>query len=110
MNHRAPHPATVRSPVIAMLLALASITACAQAPTPPEAPASRGMAVSVPDVFVSSDSEGFTTRKVGVGLYPWYAHGDRYTGLQVHRRIPFAILVQRVQRPADLASLGYFSF
>ncbi len=85
MNHRAPHPATVRSPVIAMLLALASITACAQAPTPPEAPANRGMAVSVPDVFVSSDSEGLITRKVGIGLYPGYAHGERYTGLQVQR-------------------------
>ncbi len=85
MNHRAPHPATVRGPVIAMLLALASTTACAQAPTLPEAPANRGMAVSVPDVFVSSDSEGFITRKVGIGLYPGYAHGERYTGLQVQR-------------------------
>ncbi len=43
------------------------------------------VAASAPDVFVSSDSEGFITRKVGVGLYPWYAHGDRHTGLQVQR-------------------------
>ena len=85
MNHRVPHPATVRGPVIAVLLGLANITACAQAPTTPEAPASRSMAVSVPDVFVSSDSEGFITRKVGMGLYPWYSHGERYTGLQVQR-------------------------
>ncbi len=85
MNHRAPHPATVRGPVIAVLLALASTAAYAQAPTTPEAPANRGMAVSVPDVFVSSDSEGFITRKVGIGLYPRYAHGERYTGLQVQR-------------------------
>ncbi|MEY2619590.1 MAG: hypothetical protein RL522_2592 [Pseudomonadota bacterium] len=50
-----------------------------------EAPAGKGMAVSFPDVFVSSDSEGFLTRKVSAGLYPWYEHGDRYTGLQVQR-------------------------
>ena len=75
----------MRQPAFAVLLALGSVSACAQAPTTTEVPASRGMAASVPDVFVSSDSEGFTTRKVGMGLYPWYEHGERYTGLQVQR-------------------------
>lgn len=84
MNHRTTHRSKVRRPACAALIALASITVCAQAPSQ-EAPATRGMAVSVPDVFVSSDSEGFTTRKVGMGLYPGYAHGERYTGLQVQR-------------------------
>jgi hypothetical protein len=75
----------MRPSACAVLLALASVAACAQSPTAPEAPATRGMAASLPDVFVSSDSEGFTTRKVGLGLYPRYEHGDRHTGLQVQR-------------------------
>ena len=85
MNHPSPHPTPMRPSACAVLLALASVAACAQSPTAPEAPATRGMAASLPDVFVSSDSEGFTTRKVGLGLYPRYEHGDRHTGLQVQR-------------------------
>lgn len=42
-------------------------------------------AASTPDVFIASDSDGFVTRKVGIGLYPWYENGDRHTGLQVQR-------------------------
>ncbi len=79
MNHRSPwHP-------LALALALAPAAAGAQAPATNEAPASGGMAASVPDVFVSSDSEGFTTRKIGAGLYPLYEHGDRHTGLHLQR-------------------------
>jgi len=111
MNHRA----TMRRTAITVLLALSPIAACAQAPTATEAPASRGMAASVPDVFVSSDSEGFITRKVGLGLYPWYEHGDRYTGLQVQRttyslsgwqtQSEAVSLVQRAVNPRN--ALGY---
>lgn len=81
MNHR-----TARYRLsLAAILAVATAAAGAQSSAGHETPASGRMAASVPDVFVSSDSEGFVTRKVGVGLYPLYEHGDRHTGLQVQR-------------------------
>ncbi len=85
-----PHPGQCGPAVLAGLaLSLAAATAHAQ-PTPQEpppspAPAGTRLAASFPDVFVSSDSEGFIARKVSAGLYPRYEHGDRHTGLQVQR-------------------------
>lgn len=68
-----------------LAVALAHSAAWAQAPAANEGPDATRMAASIPDVFVASDSEGFITRKVGVGVYPLYEHGDRHTGLQLQR-------------------------
>jgi len=38
-------------------------------------------AIGVPVSFISGDSEGFGTYKVGAQLLPLYQHGDHYTGL-----------------------------
>jgi hypothetical protein len=70
---------------ILVSVALYMDAAQAQALASQDASATPALAISAPDVFVSSDSEGFLTRKVGVGLYPWYEHGDRHTGLQLQR-------------------------
>jgi len=73
------------SRTLATLSALAGLATgtdvWAQSPTPQAPPPA--FALSAPDLSVSSDSEGFTARKLGASLYPWYAHGDRHTGLQV---------------------------
>ncbi len=70
-----------------VLAGLTFLLAAGTAPAQPaaEATARPVMGVSFPDVFVSSDSEGFLARKVSAGLYPWYEHGDQHTGLQVQR-------------------------
>ncbi len=72
---------------LGVLLGLAACAppALAQAGASQDAPPNPSLAISAPDVFVSSDSEGFLTRKAGAGLYPWYEHGDRHTGLQLQR-------------------------
>jgi hypothetical protein len=39
-------------------------------------------AVSIPEVYVSSDSEGFLTNKYKASIYPLYKNAENYTGLQ----------------------------
>jgi len=38
-------------------------------------------AISVPDVYFGSDSEGFSTYKYKAGYLPLYEHGEKYTGI-----------------------------
>jgi hypothetical protein len=38
-------------------------------------------AISVPNVYFSSDSEGFSTYKYKAGYLPLYEHGEKYTGI-----------------------------
>ena len=38
-------------------------------------------AISVPNVYFGSDSEGFSTYKYSVGYLPLYEHGEKYTGI-----------------------------
>ena len=40
-------------------------------------------AVSVPDFYASTDSEGFSTYRYRAGYYPLYEHGDKYTGIEL---------------------------
>lgn len=37
-------------------------------------------AISVPNAFIASDSEGFSTYKYNAGYFPLYEHGEKYTG------------------------------
>jgi hypothetical protein len=39
-------------------------------------------AVSIPEVYVSSDSEGFLTNKYKASIYPFYKNAENYSGLQ----------------------------
>lgn len=39
-------------------------------------------AVSIPDFYASTDSEGFSTYRYRAGYYPLYEHGDKYTGIE----------------------------
>ncbi len=39
-------------------------------------------AVSIPDIYASTDSEGFSTYKYRAGFYPVYEHGEKYTGFE----------------------------
>ncbi len=39
-------------------------------------------AVSIPEVYVASDSEGFLTNKYKASIYPFYSNAENYTGLQ----------------------------
>ena len=45
-----------------------------------EEPASK-MAVSAPNAYIASDSEGFSTYKYNAGFLPLYEHGEKYTGV-----------------------------
>jgi hypothetical protein len=38
-------------------------------------------AVSAPNVYIASDSEGFSTYKYNAGYLPLYEHGEKYTGV-----------------------------
>ena len=38
-------------------------------------------AVSIPNFFFGSDSEGFSTYKYKAGYFPLYEHGEKYTGI-----------------------------
>ena len=42
-------------------------------------------AISIPNFFGSTDSEGFSTYRYRTGYYPLYEHGDKYTGLEYLR-------------------------
>lgn len=42
-------------------------------------------AVSLPNVFVSSDSDDFSTQKYRAGYYPLYNHGWSYTGVEFQK-------------------------
>jgi hypothetical protein len=39
-------------------------------------------AISIPEVYVGSDSEGFLTNKYKASIYPFYSNAENYTGLQ----------------------------
>jgi hypothetical protein len=39
------------------------------------------MAVSVPNAYIASDSEGFSTYKYNAGFLSLYEHGEKYTGI-----------------------------
>jgi hypothetical protein len=39
------------------------------------------MAISAPNTYIASDSEGFSTYKYNAGLLPLYEHGEKYTGI-----------------------------
>ena len=38
-------------------------------------------AISIPNVYFGSDSEGFSTYKYSAGYLPLYEHGEKYTGI-----------------------------
>ena len=40
-------------------------------------------AISIPETFISSDSEGFNAQKLGLAYLPFYEHGDRNSGVQL---------------------------
>ncbi|NTV24864.1 MAG: hypothetical protein HGB01_01485 [Chlorobiaceae bacterium] len=42
-------------------------------------------AVSLPSVFISSDSDGFSSQKYRAGYYPVYEHGWSYTGIEFQK-------------------------
>jgi hypothetical protein len=42
-------------------------------------------AISIPDFFGSTDSEGFSIYRYRTGYYPLYEHGDKYTGVEYLR-------------------------
>jgi hypothetical protein len=39
------------------------------------------MAASIPNTYIASDSEGFSTYKYNAGFLPLYEHGEKYTGI-----------------------------
>jgi hypothetical protein len=39
------------------------------------------MAASIPNTYIASDSEGFSTYKYNAGFLPLYEHGEKYTGV-----------------------------
>lgn len=39
--------------------------------------------ITLPEIFISSDNEGFNTRKIGTSYLPFYEHGDRNSGVQL---------------------------
>ncbi len=58
-----------------LLLLAAQVSAQESSPAPKHA-------VSIPEVYVSSDSEGFLTNKYKASIYPLYKNADDFTGLQ----------------------------
>lgn len=60
-----------------MILLLLTVQVSAQ-----EATLTPKRAISIPEVYVSSDSEGFLTHKYKASVYPLYQNADNYTGLQ----------------------------
>lgn len=38
-------------------------------------------AISIPNAYIASDSEGFSTYKYSAGYMPLYEHGEKYTGV-----------------------------
>lgn len=38
-------------------------------------------AISIPNAYIASDSEGFSTYKYNAGYLPLYEHGEKYTGV-----------------------------
>lgn len=59
---------------LSILLANTSIARSEEAPAPK-------MAVSAPNAYIASDSEGFSTYKYNAGFLPLYEHGEKYTGI-----------------------------
>ncbi|QKM64365.1 hypothetical protein DCO17_03395 [Polynucleobacter tropicus] len=46
-----------------------------------DSPEQTKQALSVPDVYIASDSENFSTYKYRAGYLPLYEHGEKYTGI-----------------------------
>jgi len=63
--------------LIGLIALYLPITALAQ-----EAASGPKHAISIPEVYVSSDSEGFLTNKYKASIYPLYSNAENYTGLQ----------------------------
>jgi hypothetical protein len=61
--------------IAVLAYALISLTCIAQ-----EEPPSK-QAISVPNVYIGSDSEDFSTYKYNAGYMPLYEHGEKYTGI-----------------------------
>ncbi|WP_353432991.1 hypothetical protein [Polynucleobacter sp. MWH-UH23A] len=55
-------------------LSLASGSVLAQQSTPTQA-------ISIPNAYIASDSEGFSTYKYRAGYMPLYSNGEKYTGI-----------------------------
>jgi len=60
-----------------LLLTLFALSASLRAE---EEPATK-QAVSIPNAYIASDSEGFSTYKYNTGYLPLYEHGEKYTGV-----------------------------
>ena len=60
-----------------LCLLLAALSSSVQAD---EEPASK-QAISAPNAYIASDSEGFSTYKYNAGYLPLYEHGEKYTGV-----------------------------
>ena len=60
---------------IGSFCALISLTAYAQEDS------SSKQAISIPNVYIASDSEGFSTYKYNAGYVPLYEHGEKYSGI-----------------------------
>jgi hypothetical protein len=39
--------------------------------------------ITIPELFLTSDSEGFSARKISASYLPFYEHGDRNSGVQL---------------------------
>jgi hypothetical protein len=61
------------------IFSLASISVWAE-----ESPPTK-QAISIPNVYIASDSEGFSTYKYNAGYIPFYEHGEKYTGISYQR-------------------------
>jgi len=59
---------------LGILFIYASIASSEEVPAPK-------MAVSAPNAYIASDSEGFSTYKYNAGFLPLYEHGEKYTGI-----------------------------
>lgn len=42
-------------------------------------------AISIPNIYIASDSEGFSTYKYNAGYIPVYEHGEKYSGISYQR-------------------------
>ncbi len=63
--------------VSVLLMAMSAVSTIAHSEE--EAPSKQ--AISVPNVYIASDSENFSTYKYNAGYLPLYEHGEKYTGI-----------------------------
>ena len=68
---------------LAISCALVPISRAEDIPDPAQAPDPEPVkqAVSIPNAFFSSDSEGFSAYKYRAGYMPLYEHGEKYSGI-----------------------------